>query len=279
MTDELSSASAEDLAAAERPSLDAQVSENDWLDAIDPDNSAFARTKGWEDLDAIIRSYQNLESLLGNERAGRTVVLPGGEDDAEALSEIYDRLGRPAAAEGYELERSGAPADEPLLDWYRGIAHDAGLSQRQAAALFDAWGVMAATQAEALNRKAQAERDSTREALREKWGPRYETKLASAQRAVRRFGGDQAAALEQAIGHGAMTEFLARIGEALREDALPAGEGRTGFGLSPEEARNSYNQRKRDPDFVAALQDAAHPGHAAATSERARYLSAIWPVQ
>jgi hypothetical protein len=199
MTDELSSVSDDDLATAEGASLDEQASGGDWLDAIDPESAAFARTKGWEDLDAVIRSYQNLESLLGSDRAGRTIVLPSSEGDTEAL--------------------------------------------------------------------------------REKWGRRYESRVASAQRAARRFGGDEAATLEQAIGYGPMTEFLARIGDALGEDALPAGEGRTGFGLSPDEARYSYAQRKRDPEFVAALQDAAHPGHAAATTERARYLAAIWPAQ
>jgi hypothetical protein len=279
MTDELSSVSDDDLATAEGASLDEQASGGDWLDAIDPESAAFARTKGWEDLDAVIRSYQNLESLLGSDRAGRTIVLPSSEGDTEALSEIYDRLGRPTEAGGYQLEREGAPVDGPLLDWYRKLAYESGLSQRQAVALFDAWGVMAASQVEASNRRAQWESDSAQEALREKWGRRYESRVASAQRAARRFGGDEAATLEQAIGYGPMTEFLARIGDALGEDALPAGEGRTGFGLSPDEARYSYAQRKRDPEFVAALQDAAHPGHAAATTERARYLAAIWPAQ
>jgi hypothetical protein len=249
----------------------------DWLGAIDPGNAAFARTKGWENLDAVIRSYQNLESMLGSDRAGRTVVLPNGEDDTDAYSEIYDRLGRPAAPAGYELGQDGAPADESLVDWYRGIAHEAGLTQRQASALFDAWGAMAASRISDMNRQATSEKQEAVEALRDKWGLRFDSKMACAQRAARRFGGVHAPALEKALGYGAMTEFLARVGEALGEDALPAGEGRSGFGLSPEEARSSYDQRKRDPDFLAALQDAAHPGHAAASAERARYLSVIWP--
>ena len=216
--------------------------------------------------------------MLGSERAGRTVVLPSGEDDA-AYSEIYDRLGRPPAPDGYEINRDGAPVDETLLEWYRGVAYDAGLSARQASALFDAWGAMAASRVEDMNRQAASERDEAVETLREKWGLRFDSKLASAQRAARRFGGGHVPALEKALGHGPMIEFLVRVGEALGEDAPPAGDGRGGFGLSPEEARRSYDQRKRDPDFIAALQDAMHPGHAAASAERGRYLSAIWPSQ
>ena len=257
---------------------DAGVDRN-WLDAIDPDAAAFVRTKGWEDLDAIVRSYQNLESMLGSERAGRTVVLPSGDDDMAAYSEIYDRLGRPAAADGYELNRDGAPVDETTLEWYRGVAYDAGLSARQATALFDAWGAMAASRVEDMNRRAAAQKIEAVEALREKWGMRFDRKIASAQRAARRFGGPHASSLQNELSHGPMVEFLARVGEALGEDGPPAGEGRNGFGLSPEEARSSYDQRKRDPEFLAALQDASHPGHAAASAERSRYLSAIWPGQ
>jgi hypothetical protein len=248
-----------------------------WLSRSSGDTADFIRTKGWENLDAVIRSYQNLESMLGSDRAGRTIVLPRDTDDAEAYAEIYDRLGRPERPDGYELDRTGAPVDEEILDWYRSVAYEAGLSSRQASALLDAWGKMASSRIDALDRQTQLNREEATEALREKWGSRFDGKMAAAERAARRFGGEHLPALEQALGHAPVREILARIGEALAEDALPAGEGRTGFGLSPEEARSSYDQRKRDPDFIAALQDAAHPGHAAASAERARYLSAIWP--
>ena len=248
-----------------------------WLSQSSGDSADFIRTKGWDNLDAVIRSYQNLESMLGSDRAGRTIVLPRDADDAEAYAEIYDRLGRPERPDGYELDRNGAPVDEEVLDWYRSIAYEAGLSSRQASALLHAWGKMASSRIDALDRQTRMDREGAAEALREKWGSRFDGKMAAAGRAARRFGGEQLPALEQALGHAPVRELLARIGEALGEDALPAGEGRAGFGLSPEEARSSYDQRKRDPAFIAALQDAAHPGHAAASAERARYLSAIWP--
>lgn len=249
----------------------------DWLSQISPDSADFVRTKGWEDFDAVVRSYQNLESILGNDRAGRTVVLPRDAGDTDAYAEIYDRLGRPERPDDYELDRKDAPADEEMLGWYRTVAHETGLSSRQASALLDAWGKMATSRIDALDRQTRMDHEQATEALREKWGTRFDGKMVSAGRAARRFGGDHIPALERALGFAPMREFLARIGDALGEDAPPAGEGRAGFGLSPEEARSSYDQRKRDPNFVAALQDAGHPGHAAASAERARYLSAIWP--
>ena len=47
-----------------------------WLDAASTESADFIRTKGWGDLDSVVRSYRNLESMLGNDRAGRTVTLP-----------------------------------------------------------------------------------------------------------------------------------------------------------------------------------------------------------
>lgn len=248
-----------------------------WLDAAEPDNASFARTKGWDDVDAVIRSYQNLESMLGSDRAGRTVVLPAEEDDADAYADLYDRLGRPEGPDGYELIREGVPADDDLLDWFRGVAYQTGLSARQADTLFRSWGEMMASRMEAAARQEEAGRMEADEALRARWGAQFDRKQAAADRAARLLGGDDAAALQAQAGNAPLMELLSRVGESLREDSLLVGEGRTSFGLSPEEARDSYDRRKRDPDFIAALQDAGHPGHAAATAERARYLSAIWP--
>lgn len=254
--------------------------DSNWLSSLDDDSAEFVRTKGWEDLDAVVRSYQNLESMLGSDRVGRTLTLPKDEADAEAYAEIYDRLGRPEAASDYALEVPDNMAiDEPMMDWYREAAHTAGLSARQASALFDAWNGMAVQRVASIDQDTQAAQDQGIEALREKWGGAFDRKVAVARQAARRFGGEQSAALEDALGRAGVTEFLAGIGEAVSEDALPAGEGRNSFGLSPDEARANYEQRKRDPGFIAALQDAAHPGHAAASAERARYLAAIWPAR
>ena len=178
----------------------------DWLSGLDDDSAEFVRTKGWEDLDAVVRSYQNLESMLGSDRAGRTLTLPKDEDDAEAYAEIYDRLGRPEAASGYALEvPDGMAIDEPMMDWYREAAHAAGLSARQASALFDAWNGMAVQRVAAMNQDKQAAQDQGIEALREKWGGAFDRKVAAARQAARRFGGGQSAALEEALGRAGVT--------------------------------------------------------------------------
>lgn len=249
-----------------------------WLDGLSDDNAEFAAGKGWDGADAIVSSYRNLEGLLGHDRAGRTVTLPQDEDDAAGYDALYDRLGRPDAPEGYRLEDETAlPLDDAMIEWFRDTAYDSGLTERQAAGLYGAWNGMIAERLEQQNHTQQTAEKDAAEALRADWGDAYEARMAAAGKAARRFGGTDAESLAAALGHAPVAAFLARVGAAMGEDALPAGDGARNFGLSAGEARTAYDSRKQDPEFVAALQDARHPGHAAASAERARYLGAIWP--
>lgn len=280
MTDDRPSgapAGADDVAGAETDAP-AGMGESAWSDGLSEDNMAFAAGKGWDGPDAAVSSYRNLESLLGHNRAGRTVTLPRDDADAAGYDALYDRLGRPGAPEEYELGGEAIhPPDDALVEWFRDTAYDAGLSDRQASALYGAWNDMIAARLGQQGEEAEAARAGANAALRAEWGDAYDANMSVARKAARRFGGADVAALEAALGEASVASFLARVGAAMGEDALPAGEGARSFGLSAGEARAAYDSRKQDSDFLAALQDARHPGHAAATAERARYLGAIWP--
>ncbi len=256
----------------------AGVTETAWVEGLNGDNAAFAAGKGWDSPNAVIDSYRNLESLFGHDRAGRTLVLPQEEEDAAAYDAFYDRLGRPDAPDDYSFEEApDAAVDGALTEWFRDTAYDAGLTECQASSLFDAWNRMASARIDAAQQAHRTEQEESEQTLREKWGGAYDRKIGHARRAARAFGGEHLDALESAMGLASVSEFLARIGEAIGEDALPVGRGGEKFGLSPEDARANYEQRKGDAEFVAALQDTGHPGHAAARAERARYIDAIWP--
>ncbi len=254
------------------------MAETGWVDGLSDDNAAFATGKGWDGPDAVIDSYRNLESLFGHDRAGRTLLLPDGEEDAAAYNALYDRLGRPDAPDEYSFEGPpDSPVDGALTEWFRETAYDAGLTDRQGSALFDAWNRMASSRIDAAQQAHHAEQEASERMLREEWGGAYDRKIGYARRAARAFGAEHLDALEGALGLAPVSAFLARIGEAISEDALPVRRGGEKFGISPEDARANYEQRKGDAEFVAALQDTGHPGHAAAKAERARYIDAIWP--
>lgn len=282
MTDDQSSgapAGTGDAATPEAAMPSEQAASSDaWRGGLSEDNASFAAGKGWDGPDAVVSSYRNLESLLGHDRAGRTVALPQDEDDAAGYDALYDKLGRPDGPEGYELGDDPAPPlDDALVEWFRDAAYDAGLTGRQAAALYGAWNEMIAARLEWQGQEERASRADANAALRNEWGDAYDANMTTARRAARRFGGADVAALEAALGQASVAEFLARVGAAMGEDVLPVGEGAPSFGLSAGEAQATYDRRKQDPEFLAALQDTRHPGHAAARAERARYLGAIWP--
>ena len=84
-----------------------------WYDGIaDETIRRWAQAKGWKDPLAAVESNYNLERLMGNERAGRLVTLPGENASAEEMRAFHSRLGVPDTPEGYALraKSSGAPA-------------------------------------------------------------------------------------------------------------------------------------------------------------------------
>jgi hypothetical protein len=118
--EDLSSIQAEEvLAAAEGSERPADVPEKFW----DPDAGSI-RT------DALLRSYLELERRLG-----RSVPKPEGEDDVEGIERLLGILGRPAAADGYEIDPPHPLlAPDPSLNE---MLHAAGFTQRQAQLVYN----------------------------------------------------------------------------------------------------------------------------------------------
>ena len=79
----------------------------------------------------MLESYRHLEKLIGRDK----IALPK-EGDAEAWNAVYDRLGRPENAEGYEIAvPEGLERDSAFEEQMRGLFHKAGLTKMQVAAL------------------------------------------------------------------------------------------------------------------------------------------------
>lgn len=240
-----------------------------WLDDLPEDLRGFAAAKAWSGPAAAVESYRQLERLLGADKAGRGLVLPKDDDDTEGWRTVHERLGCPETPEDYALDLpEGVSADEAVAE-FRSLAHDLGLSLAQAKRLTGWWRgrleAALAAQAEAAGRTARAAEDD----LRARWGGDYDTRMADAERARRRFvrddgadGGAGLGDLEAVTGKPAAMAMLAEIGAALGEDRHAGGGHDGGFALSPEEARRELEQLQRDRGFMGAFLDKDHPDHA-----------------
>jgi hypothetical protein len=248
---------------------------SDWAAGLDPDLGAFVAQKGWRSLGDALGSYRHLERLMGAER----LALPAADADDAAWAPVWDRLGRPPAAGGYEFV---APEDKPYdpatADWFRTLAHRIGLTQRQAREIHDGFlaqllvpaaegpqdaGPVAAGKAAvdgaavdgAAAEEAAAE-ESPMAALREAWGRHYDSNMASARRAYAALLESEAPFhdIADAMGETALMQLLAKAGRHIAEDSITARADGAPGPRNPAEALAEIAKLQR-----AAGADAGHP--------------------
>jgi hypothetical protein len=232
----------------------------DWSASFDADSKALVAAKGWRGPEDALRSYANLERLMGGDR----IAVPATDATPEAWDAVYAKLGRPANADGYQLQRPRGfdGYSEDLAASFRQAAFAAGLSDRQARALHDFYVAHAAERADAAAEDASAASGALERNLRATWGPQYDANVALAKRAARAFAPPESLdALEGALEAPALLGLFARIGAAMGEDRL-VGEGERSLAFGPDQARMEIARiegQMTDPRSV--LMDRSHPEH------------------
>lgn len=221
-----------------------------WQNALAPDLGQFVEQKGWRSISDAVTSYRHLERLVGGEK----LALPAKDAGAEAWAPVWDKLGRPMDAAGYQLTPpTGHAYDNATATWFRETAHRIGLTTAQASALHDEF-LARVPQPPAAEPVAPT--PDAAEALRELWGPRHDSNMASARRAYAAFLGDEAPFhdIADAIGETALMQMLAKVGRLVSEDSI-TGRAEGGVGpRSPAEALAEIAKLQR-----AAQADGNHP--------------------
>ena len=235
-----------------------------------------AAFKDIKDLGTLASSYLSAQKIAGDPNA--YVKLPTGSEDAAAWDAVYNKLGRPEAADKYTLKMpDGAAIDDTLKGGFQSAAHKAGVTQAQAQALFDWYNGAAASAATQSSQQTQARVEAGIQSLRTDWGAAFDANLALANQAIDHYGGTKLVAELQAGGltglgnSPELARVLARIGQGLKEDGLVGrGSGGAGDVLSPAEAQQQINALQTDKTFTAAYMDRRHPGHAEAVTKMSR---------
>lgn len=250
--------------------------------AADEDTAAYVKVKGWTDANSAIKSYREAEKLIGRD-PNTLLVLPRADDAAGKMA-MYDKLGRPAEANGYDMTGgiAGAQLDPAFAPAAAKMFHDAGLSTEQGKNMAKAYNEHVAQAA------AQAETDydnnvkADRATLQAEWRGGFERKMGAAQAAVQALGFTVEAidGIEHALGYAGTVKLFAKIGAKIGEDKFVGADGKTprfGEAYTPAEAKVAWDQKKLDPNFTAALTDRGHPGHAAAKAEQTKMFAIIYP--
>lgn len=236
-----------------------------WQAELDPELGRFVEQKGWRSASDAVTSYRHLERLVGGDRLN----LPGTDAGPEAWAPIWDRLGRPQDADGYDLPvPDGDAYDAELAGWYRETAHRLGLTRTQARDLHDAFlARLPAAGAPLSAAAAPAPLPDTDPVgdLQALWGRQYDANMQSARRAYAALLGDAAPFhdIADALGETALMQLLAKAGRLLAEDSITARAGAGAGPRNPAEALQEIAklQRQAQADSTHPYLNKTHPEH------------------
>jgi hypothetical protein len=269
-------AAGNDHAAPASPSTGGPTELPPWAADLDADDRDWLAKAGHKELPKVIKSTRHLERLLGADKAGRGLVLPaeGPDADPAGWSAVYERLGRPADAAAYGLDKLEG-ADPAFAGEAAAAFHKAGLNPAQAGALAEWWQGKAAQGQAAADAAFQAQGEADLAELRQAWGATFDARAEAGRRAARQFGfsAEELGKIERAIGTKGLLERMATIGAALGEDGgVPSAAAAHAGAGSPAAARAEIETLKADREFLAAYLDPRSPAHQGAKAKMNRLM-------
>lgn len=146
-----------------------------------------------KELESLPKGLSELYASYATLKASSVGALKRPDKDAskEVWDQFYNGLGRPESAEGYTLEKpkipSGMRYDDAQEKWFRGLAHNLGLTQEQARTFFDEYNK---AQVAGVQKAIEAKKASAAEALgklKAEWGDSFPDKWEGIRQAYTQF--------------------------------------------------------------------------------------------
>lgn len=213
---------------------------NSFRDALPDEVKAagpMARPKTFE---GFAKSYIEAQTLVGQDR----LVIPKDVNDETGWGQVYEKLGRPANADGYKIEPANgqtfSDSDKAFHTHMRPLAHKAGLNQLQIDIL---GGGMTEFMAGAAGKMTEANARQTEQdwmTLQSELGTAKDEKFAKAKAAARALGVDETllSDAEAKVGTAGLMRLMIKVGEAISPTGLKldGDASQPGLVLTPTEA-------------------------------------------
>lgn len=237
---------------------------------IAPELSEWAKAKGYGDFETrakadptfykMATSYRETEKFIGGDK----IPLPKDMNDAEAMKSVFAKLGTPADAKEYKLSVPEGQ-DAAFANAFRGAAHEANLTQGQAAKLNTWWNGMVdgIIKGEDSQRAEKAAADKI--GLEKDWGGSFDANKEVAERMRNTLASELGIprdkltdGLEETFGLRDAMRILNFLGvkSNVAGDTFEGGEhgGNRGGGiqLTPDQARDEKGKLLADRDFALA---------------------------
>lgn len=239
--------------AGSPPPASAGTAANDkwWATFGDETTRAFAETKNWKTPEDVVKSYHNLEKIVGDKSAA--LIMPGADAKPEEWGAFYDKLGRPGSPDNYKLP--DAMKDDPAMKAFAPIAHQMGMTTKQ----WDDMSKFVASYQETDEATFQAERTARAQAdveelKAENPGEKYDSLREQFRRGKQDLGIDEQteARLEIALGTKGFITLMAKVGAMNAETPFIDGGTRQSGEMSPEAARLERSRLEKDQNWMAA---------------------------
>jgi len=244
-----------------------------WWDAIqeEPVRELISQ-KAYKTPADLALAYHSLNKTF----SGNHVLLPGENADEATMNDFFTKLGRPDAAEKYDIKLpENAEVDEGLLQFGKSIAFKLGLPPKMAQTMVDTWQQFATENNEQIA-KAEREYNDTQVAeVKTKWGGEFDKNVAAGNRVTKALGLEAATltAIEKSMGAAPLLDLLARIGRASDEGKLTAGGSGGGTAENPQNAAAEIARLQGDGDFQKKYLDKNHPEHKDAVDKMAQLFA------
>ena len=235
---------------------DPDVIPPDWREGLDVGIKAHPSIASFKTVGDLAKSWVEAQKLIGRDK----IPVPGEKATKEDWDMVFDRLGRPKTADGYELKPVKMPDGYPVpkeefIKELRSKAFELGILPAQLTGLFEWFMANEATQYNQFREEGELSRTQAETALRKAWGKAYEQNYAIAEQAVNKYGTEKFIEKLKASGMNNdpdMIEFIANMAKNFSEDKI-AGKPQ-GLTLSPEEALAKIAEIKAE-----AMKDKNHP--------------------
>lgn len=260
---------AEEQQVAEAPVETGQAPSEDWKASLPEDIRDNQLIHNANSIESLAKTAIHAQSMIGADK----LAIPGKWANDDDWNNVYTKLGKPEDAQGYKLEvKEGTQVDKDMESWYRGLAHKAGLNDRQANTIFQEYMAKEA-EFRAANAPPSPEdveiiKGEAEIALKKEWGKAFDTKMNEAKGVLSEFAPkdfDQLLTKDGVpLGNDPVfIKTLANIGNyinsKLGEDKMIGNKQQPQY--TPADAEKEIAALRGDPRDGGPYWDKKHPDH------------------
>ena len=269
-------------------SVEVSTTEGNFLGSLSEDLRGEASLQDFSDINGLAKSYVSSQRMLGGsiripgedasaeahtdfytkvQSIEGVVKVPSESSDAAGWDNLYNKMGRPTEATGYQLNvPEGTQVNENMLT----MAHELGLTNSQVNKYME----FEAGQQSQINETQVQARETAQSALKESWGQDYNNRMDGAKAAIRTYSEKYPDAVNELINgpagnNPALLNMLSDLYGGLQEKGIISSTASSvQYGMSSEEALGQIQEIRGNSAHAAF--NSADPGHASAVQKMSR---------